>query len=61
MEALILAAAVAAIEGQGDMHGVEEWLLLRSHWSSSFNNSAAVGPPDTWIAVIVYYRESVMG
>lgn len=33
------------IPGYGDILGVEQWLLLRSHWSSNRNNSSAVGPP----------------
>lgn len=33
------------VPGYGDMLGVEQWLLLRSHWSSNRNSSSAVGPP----------------
>lgn len=33
------------IPGYGDKLGVEQWLLLRSHWSSKRNSSSAVGPP----------------
>lgn len=33
------------IPGYGDILGVEQWLLLKSHWSSKRNSSSAVGPP----------------
>lgn len=43
-EALIRAAGPSN-DGHGEMHGVEQWLLLRSHWSSRRINSSALGPP----------------
>lgn len=49
-DALMRAAAVAAIDGHGEMQGVEQWLLLRSHWSRSFRSSSAVGPPEICVA-----------
>jgi len=51
------AAAAAAIDGHGEMQGVEQWLLLRSHWSRSFSSSSAVGPPETCVAT---KRDSIM-
>lgn len=33
------------VPGYGDKLGVEQWLLLRSHWSNNRNSSSAVGPP----------------
>lgn len=43
-EAFIRAAGPSN-DGHGEMHGVEQWLLLRSHWSSKRINSSALGPP----------------
>ena len=34
-------------DGHGLIHGVEEWLLLKSHWSNNFQSSSGVGPPET--------------
>lgn len=34
-----------SVPGYGDKLGVEQWLLLKSHWSNSRSNSSAVGPP----------------
>jgi len=42
---LILGPA-ASNEGDGLMQGVEQWLLLRSHWSNNFQSSSGVGPPE---------------
>ena len=38
------------LEMHGDIDGVLVWLLLRSHWSSSWRSSSADGPPpdDFW-------------
>lgn len=33
------------VPGYGDKLGVEQWLLLKSHWSNNRSNSSAVGPP----------------
>ena len=57
-DALMRAAAAAAIDGHGEMQGVEQWLLLRSHWSRSFRSSSAVGPPETCVAT---KHNSIMG
>lgn len=35
------------IDGHGDIHGVEQRLLLMSHWSSNWISSSGVGPPPT--------------
>jgi len=52
------------VAGNGDMLGVEQWLLLRSHWSNSLNSSSAVGPPfgmgstsetTTTLIIIIHY------
>lgn len=44
---LVLILGPAAInEGEGLMQGVEQWLLLRSHWSNNFQSSSGVGPPE---------------
>lgn len=37
--------AAAAREGEGDIQGVEQWLLLKSHWSRRQRSSSALGPP----------------
>lgn len=50
LEALIRAADPSSV-GHGDIHGVEQWLVLRSHWSKSLSNSSALGPPLLWKAV----------
>lgn len=42
---LDLRRTAAASDGDGDMHGVEHRLLLRSHWSTRRNNSSGDGPP----------------
>lgn len=39
------AAAPLKLAGQGEIHGVEQWLLLKSHWSRSLSSSWGVGPP----------------
>lgn len=33
-------------EGEGLIQGVEQWLLLKSHWSNNFQSSSGVGPPE---------------
>jgi len=47
------------VPGNGDMLGVEQWLLLKSHWSNNLNSSSAVGPPfgigSTSETIIIYY------
>jgi len=45
---LILGPA-ASKEGDGLIQGVEQWLLLRSHWSNNFQSSSGVGPPEVSI------------
>lgn len=38
-------AALDMVDGHGDMHGVEQRLLLMSHWSSNCRSSSGLGPP----------------
>lgn len=49
-------------ERQGEMQGVEQWLLLKSHWSNNLRSSSAVGPPllfcttETQISYLLYLK-----
>jgi hypothetical protein len=44
-------------DGDGLIDGVEQWLLLKSHWSSSFHNSSGVGPPENSLATITEFHK----
>ena len=50
--AALIRAAGCPSEGQGDRQGVEQWLLLKSHWSKSLSSSSGEGPPSVWAAVV---------
>lgn len=43
--AVLMRGVTPTSERHGEIQGVEQWLLLRSHWSSSLMSSSAVGPP----------------
>lgn len=44
-------------DGHGLIHGVEEWLLLKSHWSNNFQSSSGVGPPET---SVINFRDMML-